>query len=841
MCYRSPNSTELNNSKLVDQLKKIDNLQASHVLVMGDFNFKEIDWINLQVNASDQHPATVFFDTVQDLYLVQHVKKPTRHREGQKSSLLDLVLTNEEYMVENLQNIAPMGKSDHDGILWTYVCNSGVTTNNDIKERLNFKKGNYCSMNQYFSTINWEEEMVDMNCDETWNFLKTKYDHAVSENIPLKKQTKKNKPQWMTSKVKKSIKRKYAMYQRYRKTQNYCDYVKYKKQNNKTRKIVRGAQAHFEQMLMKQFKQKPKAFYSYVRSKQKVKAGISQLEKENGDLTETDEEAAEILSEFFQSVYTREPPGDVPEMTSRVEDEHELGDVEFTEEDVMEKLRDLKPDKCPGPDKIHPHVLKECCRQLAKPLFLLFRKSLDEGELPADWKTATVSPIFKKGSKTKAGNYRPVSLTCVPCKILETLIRERMLDHAKVHNLLNENQHGFMQGKSCLTNLLETLEDITTSLDEGDSMDIIFLDYQKAFDSVPHRRLLSKLNSYGYRGKVLMWIESFLIGRTQKVTVRGATSLKADVVSGVPQGSVLGPILFILYINDLPEHVSSRLKMFADDTKIYGPATTEDEVKVIQDDLEKLQLWSENWLLKFNAGKCKTMHMGSRNLNNNYHMGQTILDSTEEEKDLGMVITSDCKQSTQCSKAAAKGMNSLRVIRRTFKYIDAESFLILHKAYIRPHLEYCVQSWNPALQKDINALEKVQRRATKLVPQLKNQTYEERLQALGLYSLQRRRQRGDLIEVFKLLKGFEDVDSQKFFKLKGETSSTRGHALKIYKPTLHKNLNCRKNFFSQRIINDWNNLPAEVVNVKTISQFKKELDSHWSKDQERYGVLQAKA
>ena len=259
--------------------------------------------------------------------------------------------------------------------------------------------------------------MVDMNCHEKWNFLKTKYDYAVSKNIPLKKQTKKNKPKWMTSKVKKSIKRKYAMYQRYRKTQNYCDYVKYKKQNNKTRKIVRGAQAHFEQMLMKQFKQKPKAFYSYVRSKQ-VKAGISHLEKQNGDLTETDEEAAEILSESFQSVYTREPPGDVPEMTSRVDDEHEPGDVEFTE-DVMDKLRDLKPDKCSGPDKIHPHVLKECCEQLAKPLFLLFRKSLDEEELPADWKTATVSTIFKKGSKTKAGNYRPVSLTCVPCKILE--------------------------------------------------------------------------------------------------------------------------------------------------------------------------------------------------------------------------------------------------------------------------------------------------------------------------------------------------------------------------------------------------------------------------------------
>ena len=193
-----------------------------------------------------------------------------------------------------------------------------------------------------------------------------------------------------------------------------------------------------------------------------------------------------------------------------------------------------------------------------------------------------------------------------PCNTLETLIGERMLDHAKVNNLLNDNQHGFMHGKSCLTNQLETPRGhIATSLDEGNCMDIISLDYQKAFDSVTHRRLLSTLNSYGYRGKVLKWVESFLIGRTQKVTVRGATSSKAVVVSGVPQWSVLGSILFILYINDLPELVSSRFKMFADDTEIYGPATTENEAKAIQDDLEKLQLWSEKWLLKFL--KCRKM------------------------------------------------------------------------------------------------------------------------------------------------------------------------------------------------------------------------------------------
>ena len=279
--------------------------------------------------------------------------------------------------------------------------------------------------------------------------------------------------------------------------------VDYKKQNNRTRKIVRRAQANLERDLMKNFKTKPKAFYSYVRGKQKVKVGVSQLEKADGGLTETDSETAEVLSEFFQSVYTREPQGDVPQMAKRVAKDDELKDIDFTEHDIMEKLQALKPDKCPGPDGFHPYVLRECCSELAKPLFLIYRKSLDSGELPPDWKTATVTPIFKKGSRTKAGNYRPVSLTCIPCTILESIIREKMLDHAKDTNILDQNQHGFMQGKSCLTNLLETLEDITASLDCGDAIDVIFLDYQKAFDSVPHKRLVSKLQAYGYGEKVV--------------------------------------------------------------------------------------------------------------------------------------------------------------------------------------------------------------------------------------------------------------------------------------------------------------------------------------------------
>ncbi len=328
-------------------------------------------------------------------------------------------------------------------------------------------------------------------------------------------------------------------------------------------------------------------------------------------------------------------------------------------------------------------------------------------------------------------------------------------------------------------------------------------------------------------------------GRTQSVSVRGASSQLADVVSGVPQGSVLGPILFVIYINDLPDIVKSNIQMFADDTKIYSKISNDNEAAGIQEDLQKLQQWSDKWLLRFNADKCKTMHIGHGNPMTDYQMGGTTLGVTKEEKDLGVYITPDFNSSAQSSRAATKGMNCLRVIRRTFKYIDADSFQTLYKTYIRPHLEYCVQAWCPWMEKDKKALEKVQRRATKLVPALKNLSYGDRLQALDLFSLERRRERGDLIETFKILKGLERIDSRKFFKLVDRSSNTRGHSLKLYKPSLKKNLNCRKNYFTQRVINVWNSLPQKVVSAKTTLEFKRELDSHWKEDKIGYGVEKA--
>ena len=215
-----------------------------------------------------------------------------------------------------------------------------------------------------------------------------------------------------------------------------------------------------------------------------------------------------------------------------------------------------------------------------------------------------MSPIFKKGSRKKAENYRPVSLTSVPWKILESLIKDNILCYLEEHDLLSSRQHGFMKGRSCLTNLLTSLETITTALDEGSGIDVIYLDYAKAFDTVPHRRLMTKLHAYGIGWSLLLWIEEFLTNRRQKVSVRGTDS-EAECITGVPQGFVLGPLLFVLFINDLPNHINSDISMFADDTQVHRRINDDTDKLQLKDDLDRLHNWSDKWLLRFNAKKCK--------------------------------------------------------------------------------------------------------------------------------------------------------------------------------------------------------------------------------------------
>jgi len=308
----------------------------------------------------------------------------------------------------------------------------------------------------------------------------------------------------------------------------------------------------------------------------------------------------------------------------------------------------------PLPDSIHPMVLQRCADELSLPLSIIFQQSFDTGQVREDWKLAVVSPIFKKGKKSDPGNYRPVSLTSVPCKIMEAMIKTELTKYLETTGIVSDCQHGFTKGRSCLTNLLETFEAWTRILEGGHGIDVVFLDFRKAFDSVSHKKLIMKLQAYGIDEKMINWIENYLTGKSMAVRVNGKLSSWATVLSGVPQGSVLGPLLFLLFVNELPAWIINSMMMFADDAKIWTKISSKSDSESLQEDLNKLIIWSQTWLLKFHPEKCKVMHIGHQ-INTTYNMtdsGKSVqLNPTREEKDLGVYIVDSLKPSLQCIKA----------------------------------------------------------------------------------------------------------------------------------------------------------------------------------------------
>ena len=351
-------------------------------------------------------------------------------------------------------------------------------------------------------------------------------------------------------------------------------------------------------------------------------------------------------------------------------------------------------------------------------------------------------------------------------------------------------------------------------------MDIVYLDFQKAFDKVPHVRLISKLNAHGINGNVSKWIAAWLSGRKQRVTLGGAASGWSDVRSGVPQGSVLGPVLFTIFINDIDENIVSNIIKFADDTKIFSCVDNTDDAMLIVKDLDLLYAWSQDWQMSFNVEKCKVLHIGRNNDCYNYTMNGKVLHSIDEEKDLGVVIHKSLKPSRHIAESVKKANRTLGIINRCFSYKDMKIILPLYKSLVRPLLEYCSPAWSPFLKQDIVLIEKVQRRFTRMVPGLRELPYNLRLDFLGLIPLEVRRMRSDLIEVFKILKGIVKINISDLFTIR-ESTITRGHNLKLYKKQC--NLNVRKHFFNQRVVNVWNSLPVEAVESTTINAFKSHL------------------
>ena len=816
--YRPPKTTLENDKLLYDEIETIVSTKTS--IICGDFNLPHINW---RLFTSDNEGSRLI-KLMKKLYLSQFVREPTLD-----NNILDIVLASDSDLIYSCEVGEILSNSDHKIIRCKVNCEVNIKENAILVS--NYKKGNILGLKTELQKVNWRAILASKNIEQMCSSFTNILLEAENKWIPkVKKRVNgTTNPQWMTNEIKLLINRKKKAYTIYKRSKSDEDFNRYVAVKRHCEKQIRKSKRNLEISISQQAKTNPKKFYQYIRSKKTIKDKIGPIKDVNNELVSDCKSMTKILNTFFQSVFIREDISSLPNIDSvplRFSNEM-LKIDEINENDIARQLKNLDPNKSTGVDLVSSRLLRECQEELVLPLKLLFNKSLQEGIVPSLWKCANVTPIFKKGNKCEAGNYRPISLTSVVIKILERIIKDKITSFLDRHKLIIDSQHGFRNNRSCLTNLLEFYNYIFSNYDERVPSDIIYLDFKKAFDTVPHKRLLIKLKAHGMGDQLCSWVENWLTNRKQRVVINGEASDWLHVTSGVPQGSVLGPLLFLIYINDIDFGVSSKISKFADDTKLGGKALTIGDCESIQKDLDNLNNWSEKWLLKFNKDKCKIMHVGYNNLKHNYKLQGRNLIRVEEEKDLGVIVKSDLKNGSQCIAASRKANTVLGFIARNFDCKTPEVITRLYTSLVRPHLEYAVQFWSPCYQKDQNKLESVQRRATKLVPGFRGLQYEERLKRLDMFSLKDRRIRGDLIETFKILKNIDNLNYDHFFELSSQLL-TRNNGLKLKGQRFNTDL--RKNYFNIRVIDFWNKLPASVVQANTIATFKDRLDKYFKEN-----------
>ena len=516
------------------------------------------------------------------------------------------------------------------------------------------------------------------NVEQNWAAFKNAIQTTVEKNIPSRMTSCRYNLPWITPAIRRLCRKKQRYYKIAKRTKKEKHWQRFKECKIETRNALRKAHNDYVNNILNEglAKNDNKKFWKYIKARKQDSMGISPL-KHQGSLHTDNKTKAELLSNQFKSVFTPQTVNESAQMEGTPYPN--IPPLHITQPGVQKLMESLKTNKASGPDNLPALILKELAPQLSQCLTEIFRQSLTSGKLPKDWKDAHIAPIFKKGNRHLAENYRPVSLTSICAKMMEHILCHHIRSHFDHHQILNQCQHGFRARHSCESQLITTMQDLLQNVEQKRQVDLLVLDLAKAFDKVPHRQVLQKVEHYGIRGNILAWLSDFLMDRTQSVVVDGEFSAPVPVTSGVPQGTVLGPVLFLAHINDLPSCVKSPTRLFADDCILYRPILSEDDHTILQQDLDNLANWASRWGMKFNATKCETMRVGTIKSNRIYSLDNHPLREVEHTKYLGVTISNDLSWSRHINNISAKGNSKLGFLWRNLSHCHSN---IKKQAYV---------------------------------------------------------------------------------------------------------------------------------------------------------------
>lgn len=511
----------------------------------------------------------------------------------------------------------------------------------------------------------------------------------------------------------------------------------------------------------------PKHFFQFINSKRKSDGYPSTLRLSNTSSSDP-KTIANLFAEFFRQSFADhalEPDTDYFRFMDNLT-QTSLVSVDITPSAVATKINNLKDDFSPGPDGLPAIVLKKCINHLTQPLSALFQLSIAQGIFPELWKHSYITPIHKKGCKSEISNYRPIAkLSCVP-KLFESIVYDVMFFHCK--QIFSSKQHGFLKGRSTVTNLTEFVSRTLCTLEDGDEIDVVATDFSKAFDKIPHQIILFKLKALGFQPRFISWIKSYLVNRQYKVRFRSSLSDPITATSGVPQGSHLGPLIFILSINDAETVIkASDLSVYADDMKIFRRISSPADSYLLQEDLNRFFVWCQKNFLELNVTKCHSITYSRKRLPpppRDYFINNELVPLITSARDLGVICDRELNFRSHIDNIIRRANSALGFIKRWSKeFSDPYVTKALYTTFVRPLLEYASQVWSPHHLVHSTRIEAVQRRflrfALRGLPWTDTHNlppYVDRLKLINLQSLESRRDTADILFVHQLVAGYID-------------------------------------------------------------------------------------